>query len=108
MEMEIDGDKVIISNTCEKWVNEDGVKPISKRNGYFTLTKPLLRRNSLVPKIRRVRPKDEIKIKSLKSIGLSLREISFCAITLFVQNQWMTLCSFVREEGKSLITTKEF
>ena len=41
MEMEIDGDKPIILNTCEKWVNEDGVIPISKRNRYFTLTKPL-------------------------------------------------------------------
>ena len=42
MEMEINGDKVIITSTCEKFVDEGGVMPILERNGYFTITKPLL------------------------------------------------------------------
>ena len=42
MEMEIIGVKVIITSSCEKFVDEGGVMPISKRNGYFTITKPLL------------------------------------------------------------------
>ena len=41
MDMEINGDKVIITCTCGKWVDEGRVMPISKRNRYFTITKPL-------------------------------------------------------------------
>ena len=46
MEMEINGNKVIITSTCEKLVDERGVMPILEINGYFTITKPLV-----IPKI---------------------------------------------------------
>ena len=39
MEMDINGNKDMIVCTCEKRVDKAGVKPILKRNGYFTLTK---------------------------------------------------------------------